>query len=193
MKMKKVFVVVFLWCCLFSLSTAQVGIGGGGGLIYPGLSSSDIGNSQFKIGVGYDVFVRHKLIKISENHTLHAKYCVSNYFSDIELSRVGNIRYHFSYLSVEVIVPIKKINSFSIVGGAGLNLINVTATQKYTEDTNESMLLPTLIIGTEYYFSKNYNIFGNLNFQFGEFEDNGQNLPVHGFRFQIGATMFLTE
>ena len=190
--MKKILLIIFLWICLFSFSYSQVGIGAGGGLNYPGLSSSDNGNSKFKIGAGWDVFVRHKLLKISDNYTLHAKYCVSNYFSDIELSRVGNTRFHFSYLSVELLAPFQTIESFIIVGGAGLNLINVTAVQKYFE-SNESLLIPSIIIGVEYSYNKNYNYFGNINFQFGEFEDNGQNLPVNGFRFQVGATMFLTE
>ena len=190
--MKILSIIVMLWLCLFSMSSAQVGIGGGGGLIYPGISSSDIGNSQFKIGAGWDVFVRHKLLKLSDKYTLHAKYNVSNYFSDIELSRVGNTRFHFSYLSVELLAPFETIESIIIVGGAGLNLINVTAIQKYF-DSNESLLIPSIIIGAEYSFNKSYNFFGNMNFQFGDFEDNGQNLPVNGFRFQLGATMFLTE
>ncbi len=190
--MKKIFVIVFLWSCLFSMSSAQVGIGAGGGLYYPGISKSDIGNSQFKIGAGYDIFIRHRLIKITEDFTLHAKYSVSKYFSDIELSRVGNTRFYFNYLSVELLTPLKTFQSFQIVGGAGFNLINVTAVQKYFEST-ESLLIPTLMVGGEYWFNKNYNVFGNINFQFGEFEDNRQNLPVHGFRFQIGATMFFTE
>jgi len=191
--MKKIILIIFLWICLFSFSYSQVGIGAGGGLDYPGLSSSDNGNSKFNIGAGWDVFVRHRLIKITEDITLHAKYSASNYFSDIELVSIGNTRYHFNYLSVEMFTLVKKINSFSFVGGAGVNLVSVTAVQKYTEDTNESLLIPSVLIGAEYWFNQNYNIFGNINFQFGEFEDNGQNLPVNGFRFQVGATMFLTE
>ena len=190
--MKRLLLIIFLWICLFSLGFSQVGIGAGGGLNYPGISSSDLANSKFKIGAGWDVFVRHKLIKFSENYTLHAKYTVSNYFSDIELVRVGNTRFNFSYLSVELLLPFKIIESFKIIGGAGLNLITATAVQRYFE-SNESLLLPSVMIGTEYWFNKNYNLFGNLNFQFGEFEDNGQDLPVHGFRFQVGVTMFLTE
>lgn len=191
--MKRIVIIGFIWICLFSLTYAQVGIGGGGGLNYPGLKSSDVANSKFKIGAGYDIFIRHRLFKIKDDFSFHGRYSVSNYFSDIELASVGNVRYNFSYFSVELLVPLKKIESFKLIGGTGLNLITVTARQKYMEDTNESILIPTLIIGTEYWFNKYYNLFGNVNFQFGEFEDNGQDLPVHGFRFQVGATMFFTE
>ena len=191
--MKKLLLIIFFWIFLYSFGYSQVGIGAGGGLNYPGLSSSDNGNSKFNIGAGWDVFVRHRIIKINEDITFHARYSVSNYFSDIELVSIGNTRYYFSYLSVEILTPIKKINSFSIVGGAGINLISVTAVQKYTENTNESLFIPSVLIGAEYWLNQNYNIFGNINFQFGEFEDNEQNLPVNGLRFQVGATMFLTE
>lgn len=191
--MKKILMIIIIWLCLFSMSSAQVGIGAGGGLIYPGFTDSDLYNSRFIVGAGYDVFIRHRLIKITKDIQLNAKYSVGKYFSDIELASVGKTRYHFSYLSVELLTPIKALNSFNIVGGGGVHLVNVTAVQKYTKDTNESMLVPSIIIGAEYWFNKNYNVFGNLNFQFGEFEDNRQNLPVHGFRFQVGATMFLTE
>jgi hypothetical protein len=172
--------------------SAQVGIGAGGGVNYPGLSASDFHNSRFKAGAGYDIFVRHRLLKLTDNYILHAKYSVSNYFSDIELVRVGNTRFKFNYLSVEIVFPFKTIDAFKLVAGAGINLINATTVQRYFE-SNESLLLPTVSIGTEYWFNKNYNVFGLFNFQFGEFEDNGQNLPIHGFRFQVGATMFFTE
>ena len=191
--MKKFLLIIFFWVFIYSFGYSQVGIGAGGGLHYPGFSSSDNGNSKFNIGAGWDVFVRHRLIKINEDIIFHARYSVSNYFSDIELVSIGNTRYYFSYLSVEILTPIKKINSFSIVGGAGINLISITAVQKYTEDTNESLFIPSILIGAEYWLNQNYNIFGNINFQFGEFEDNEQNLPVNGLRFQVGATMFLTE
>lgn len=191
--MKNITVIALLWICLFSIGSAQVGIGAGGGLNYPGISASDLHNSRFIVGLGYDVFIRHRLVKITEDIQLNAKYSVSKYFSDIELASVGKTRYHFSYLSVELLAPIKSLNSFEIVGGGGLHLVSINAVQKYTKDTNESMIIPSIILGSEYWFNKSYNVFGFLNFQFGEFADNGQNLRVHGFRFQVGATMFLTE
>jgi len=191
--MKNITVIALLWICLFSIGSAQVGIGAGGGLNYPGITDSDLYSSRFMVGAGYDVFIRHRLIKITKDIQLTAKYSVSKYFSDIDLASVGKTRYHFSYLSVELMAPIKSLNSFTIIGGGGLNLVSINAVQKYTKDTNESMLIPSIIVGAEYWFSNNYNIFGNFNFQFGEFEDNRQNLRVHGFRFQVGATMFLTE
>ena len=191
--MKNIVVIALLWICLISIGSAQVGIGAGGGLNYPGISASDLHNSRFTFGAGYDVFIRHRLIKITKDIQLNAKYSVSKYFSDIELASVGKTRYHFSYLSVELMAPIKSLNSFTIVGGGGLHLVSINAVQKYTKDTNESMIIPSIILGSEYWFNKSYNVFGILNFQYGEFADNRQNLHVHGFRFQIGATMFFTE
>lgn len=191
--MSKLLLILLLWVCLFSITSAQVGIGAGGGLNYPGITASDLHNSRFVVGVGYDVFVRHKLIKITKEQQLNAKYSVSNYFSDIDLARAGKTRFNFNYLSIEVLTPLKALNSFIIIGGAGLHIVNITAVKKYTEDTNESIIIPSVIVGTEYWFNENYNIFTNFNFQFGEFNDNSQNIPVHGFRFQLGATMFLTE
>jgi hypothetical protein len=190
--MTKWIMILWLWICIYTMSFAQVGIGGGGGLNYPGISASELHNSRFVVGAGYDIFIRHRLIKITKDLQLNAKYSVSNYFSDIDLSRVGKTRFNFNYLSIEVLMPFKSINSFVFIGGAGLHLVNVTAVQDYFE-SNESMIIPSVIIGTEYWFDKNYNVFANLNFQFGEFNDNGQNLPVHGFRLQVGATMFFTE
>lgn len=191
--MNKVITIIFICISVITPVLAQVGIGAGGGMNYPGFTSSDLHNSQFTIGAGYDFFIRHRLIKITDEIQLNAKYSVSNYFSDIDLARAGNTRYNFSYLSVEVISPFKSLKPFTFIGGAGIHLVNVSAVQKYTEDTNESMIIPSVIVGGEYWFNKNYNIFAHLNFQFGEFEDNGQKLPVYGLRFQVGATMFLTE
>ena len=190
--MTKWIMILLLWICLFTMSSAQVGIGGGGGLNYPGISASELHNSRFVLGAGYDIFIRHRLIKITKDLQLNAKYSVSNYFSDIDLSRVGKTRFNFNYLSIEVLTAIKTINSFVFTGGAGLNLVNVTAVQDYFE-SNESMIIPSVIVGAEYWFNKKYNVFANFNIQFGEFYVNGQNLPVHGFRLQLGATMFFTE
>ena len=190
--MKKMLMIIFFLLCLFSISFSQVGIGAGGGLIHPGMSSSDLAGSTFGIGAGWDVFVRHRLIKLNKNYTLHAKYSVSNYFSDINLARVGSTRFKFNYLSIELLLPKKIVESINIIGGAGIHIVTATAIQRYFE-SNETMFLPTIKIGTEYWFNKNYNLFADFNFQFGEFNDNGQNLSVNGLRFQVGATMFFTE
>ena len=190
--MNKLLIIIFILLCLFSVGFSQVGIGAGGGLNYPGMSSSDLGGSRFGIGAGWDVFVRHRLLKLNEKYTLHAKYSVSNYFSDIDLARVGNTRFKFNYLSVELLLPLKFVESFNLVGGTGIHIVTATAVQRYFE-SNESLFFPTIKIGSEYWFNKNYNIFADFNFQFGEFKDNGQNLPVNGLRFQVGVTMFFTE
>jgi hypothetical protein len=190
--MQKIVIILIWFSILYSLTFAQVGIGAGGGLNYPGLSQSDNANSQFNLGAGYDIFIRHRLLKFSENYVLHAKYSVSKYFSDIKLVRVGNTRFTFNYLSVEILMPFQSYESLKLVAHAGLHLVNTTAVQRYF-DSNESLLVPSFGAGAEYWFSENYNIFSLFNFQFGEFEDNGQSLPVNGFRFQVGATMFLTE
>jgi hypothetical protein len=185
--------IILIWSCFFVVCSAQVGIGGGGGVIYPGFTSSDLYNSQFTVGAGYDVFIRHRLINITKEHQLTAKYSISKYFSDIDLTGDRKTRFHFSYLSIEVLTPVKSMNSIIFVGGAGVHIISINAVKRYVEDSNESIIIPSFIIGSEYWFNKNYNIFANLNFQFGEFRDYNQNLPVHGCRFQVGATMFLTE
>lgn len=171
---------------------AQVGIGASGGMIYPGFSSSEFHNSRFVVGAGFDFFVRHRLIKISTDHQLDAKYSIGKYFSDIDLARVGNTRFYFSYLSIDVQKDIKRFNKIKLTAGFGLSLVNVTGENNLYQLT-ESFFIPNINFAGEYSFSQYYNLFLIGNFQYGKFNTSVDNLRVHGFKLLIGATMFFTD
>ena len=191
-KMKKI-----LFLLIFSLigtiqSKAQIGIGASGGMIYPGFSKSEKYSSEFNTGAGYDFFVRHRLIKISNDQQIDARYSISNYFSDNNFIS-GDTRFYFSYLSIDVQTKIKSFQSFHLICGAGMSLVNVNAENRYIREITETALLPYVITGAEYQFNQDFNIFVNCDFQIGEINAPLDVFPVNGFRLVFGGTMFLSN
>ena len=190
--MKKLFFLI-----MFSLfgtiqSNAQFGIGASGGMLYPGFSKSKIYASEFIAGVGYDFFIRHKLVKISDDQQIDARYSISNYFSDNNLTS-GDTRFFFSYLSIDVQTVIKSFQSIKFIGGAGMSLVNVNAENRIIRKITETAMLPYIITGVEYWFNEDFNIFINCNFQYGEIKSGIDDFRVHGFRLILGGTMFLSK
>jgi len=192
--MKKTLIIVFILFLIAIPVNAQFGIGASGGFIYPGLSSSQNYGSKFNIGPGYDLFVRHSLLKISDEFKIDAFYGVSGYYSDIDMVRIGVTRFYFNYLSIGVRTKIKNYDSVKIMGGAGLSMVNAEATKaNFYYGITETLLVPNINISAEYWFNKNFNIFATTLIQMGKLPAQLDDLRIDGVRLQFGGTMFLTD
>jgi hypothetical protein len=190
--MKKQIIIAVLLCGMAGVGLAQFGIGAGGGIIYPGFSKSEVSGSQFGLGVGFDVLIRHTLLKLSDSLTIDARYSYRHYVADISLPRVLTTRFKFSYLSIAVSTDFYSVSSLDLYGGIGASLCTTNAIKDFLEVT-ETVMLPEVLIGIEYELSRYYNLYSEMDFQFGEIRVRDDNLSLNGFRWIIGATMFLTE
>jgi hypothetical protein len=92
-----------------------------------------------------------------------------------------------------VLFPLKHYDAFTVYGGGGVSMatINSSVNSYYFKKVAEVSLIPDLISGIEWYPGKNYNIFVELSFQYGQVRVNHDLVPLSGLHFSVGATMFL--
>lgn len=190
MKYTPVIIILLLLTVVSGLS--QTGLGITGTLNYPGFAESDLYHSHFGLGGGYEFFARHQLIRAGDSFTLHARYNYRKYVNDINLPFTATTRFYFTYLSVSVLYDIKRIKSFNIYCGGGLNLATINAARDFLKVT-ETGLIPEVLSGVEFYLSKNYNVFFEGTIQFGSVNVRNDRIPLTGVRISIGVTMFLIE
>jgi hypothetical protein len=184
--------LLFILFVFSSTCEAQVGIGAGGGLYYPGLAESSASKSRFGIGAGYELFARHRLVSFSENVNMHAKYTYQNYFSDIDLPFTQRTRFSFDYLSISVFMKIFELYQFHVTGGAGMALVSVTASKDLLSVT-ETALVPHILLGLEKALGPDFNLYFDFVMQFGTVRVREDNLPITGFKGIVGFTMFISK
>jgi len=191
--MKKQLIITVLFCMLVGSGWARFGIGAAGGIIYPGFSKSDIFESQFGVGYGYEFFIRHQLLKVSDNFILDARYSYKNYRADINLANSFTSRFNFTYLTIGITADYYHFSDFALYAGGGVGLVTAHATRAYVQDVTETLMMPDVSAGIDWNLSTNYNLFSQLDFQFGVINSGDDNIYLHGFRIIVGGTMFLTE
>jgi len=174
---------------MISITQGQTGLGVAGTLNYPGFSASDRYNSRFGMGGGYEFFARHKIVEISPGIEFHARYNYRKYYNSIRLPYTTTTDFNFTYLSISILSPLKRIKNITIYGGVGADMVTITAARDFLRVT-EVGLLPDIFTGIEWYPSKNYNLFGEICFQYGQVRVGQDNVPLTGLRFSLGATMF---
>ncbi len=185
------FIIILILGLLIAPIQAQTGLGVAGTLNYPAFFSSDLYNSRFGIGGGYELFARHKILEIGPGLVFNARYNYRRYFNSIRLPFTATTNFNFTYLSISILSPLKRSDTITVYGGGGVSMATITAARDFLRVT-EVCLLPDIISGVELYFSKNYNIFGEICFQYGQVRVSHDNIPLTGLRFSIGATMFLS-
>jgi len=194
--MKKQLIIHLFLLFTIKLSIAQVGVGAGGGILYPGFLKSDLNNSQFEVGMGYDLFARHKLFEITQNMGVDVKYSFRKYASRADLPFTASTRFDFNSLVVDFMTNIKKISDWQIYGGIGLAMVTVSAEKDFLSVT-ETIFVPEILLGIEWVLSKNFNLFSEFQFQSGSvkisYSQSDDHLPITGGRILVGGTMFLTE
>lgn len=191
--MKKALIVGISVFVLSNSVFSQVGIGVGGGLLYPGLYKSEQSKSQFNSGWGYEFFIRHDLIPISESFKIDARYGYRYYKSTIELPFVLDTWFKFKYLTVDFLGEFAGSEKLHWYFGIGGSLVSVNTEKDFFQYT-KSIFIPEMLVGGEWQLHTNYNIFSELSFQFGTLNNViEESVPVSGFRFILGATMFLNK
>lgn len=191
-RMRKFFIIV----CIFLIvpaSQAQFGIGASGGLLYPGLISSDPSGSQFKIGGGYELFFRHGLFSFGDSSIVSARYAYRYNQNMIELPYVLDTHFKFKYLSVNLFADIYKYCDLSMYTGFGVSLVTINAEKDFYQFT-DTQFVPEIILGSEWMFYPHHNIFAEISFQYGQLKDVlGESISLAGIRFVLGITMFLVN
>jgi len=189
--MKKLIVAYILLLVLSTSGYSQFGLGANAGMLYPGLSKSDVSGSQFDLGWGYEFFVRHNLVQLSDSFILKARWSYRHYKTTIEIPNVLDIWFKFNYLTLDFFLDLAESRDFTLYSGLGASLVSTNAEKDFTEVT-ETLFVPEILAGGEYRLSENYNLFLEGSFQFGSISDvDGQSIPLNGIRIIIGATMFL--
>jgi len=191
--MKKQLIIASFILILVANVSAKFGIGAAGGIIYPGFSKSDLYGSQFGVGFGYEFFIRHKLLKISDNFIMDARYSYKNYKDDINLANSETSRFNFTYLTIGITADYYHFADFILYAGGGASLVTAHATRDYLKDVTATLMMPEISTGIEWNLSTNYNLYSQIDFQFGAISSGDDNIYLHGFRITVGGTMFLAE
>jgi hypothetical protein len=189
--MNKLIVVCVLMLVFCTSGYSQFGLGASGGMLYPGLSKSEFSESQFDPGWGYELFIRHNLVPLSDSLMLKTRWSYRHYKTTIELPNILEIWFKFNYLTLDFFIDLAKSQDFTLYSGLGVSLVSTNAEKDFTE-VSETLFVPEILVGGEYNLSDNYNLFLESSFQFGAISDvDGQSIPINGVRIVIGATMFL--
>ena len=120
--MKKQLIIVCIFVVIATNANAKFGIGAGAGIIYPGFSESSIYGSQFGLGGGFDIFLRHTLLQFSDNLHIDARYSYRNYKADVNLPNTATTRFGFNYLGLGLFMEIISFGDFDIYAGGGVNV-----------------------------------------------------------------------
>ena len=189
--MKKLILVITLLLIFSTFSYAQLGLGASAGMLHPGMGKSEVSQSQFDLGWGYEFFIRHNLVQISDSLMLKARWSYRHYKTTIELPNVLEIWFKFNYLTIDVIVDLVRSEDFNLYSGLGGSLVSILAEKDFL-DVNETEFVPEILLGGEYNLSPYYTLFIESSFQYGSISDvDGQSIPMYGFRIVLGAAMFL--
>jgi hypothetical protein len=194
--MKKQLIIHLFLISTVKLCIAQVGVGVGGGILHTGFLKSELNNSQFEVGMGYEFFARHKLFEITQQIGIDAKYSFRKYASRADLPFTASTRFDFNSLVVDFLTNFKKISDWQIYGGVGLAMVTASAEKDFLRVT-ETIFVPEILLGIELVLSKYFNFFSEFQFQFGSvkisYSQYDDHLPITGGRIFVGGTMFLTE
>lgn len=98
----------------------------------------------------------------------------------------------FDYLGIGLFMKFISFGDFDLYAGGGANLLTVQASKDFL-DVTETLLMPEVSAGIEWNLSQHYNLFSQIDFQFGSIMVRDDILPMYGFRLIIGGTMFLIE
>ena len=172
---------------------AQFGIGAAGGILNPGIASSDSSGSQFEAGWGYELFLTHNVVKIADTLQIKARWSFRQYKNKIELPYIQDTWFTFKYLTLNFFADFYRFNDFALYTGFGVSLVSADADRDFF-DYSGTAFVPELDLGLNWILSQHYTLFSELSFQFGNLSDVlGENIPLTGFRFVIGAVMYLAE
>ena len=188
--MKNLIIIVFLILALSTVSYAQIGLGASAGMLNPGLIKSEVTESQFDPGWGYEFFIRHNLVQIGDSLLVKARWSYRHYKTTIELPYVLEIWFKFNYLTLDLFIDLVRSEKFVLYSGLGGSLVSVTAEKDFFEVT-ETEFVPEILLGGELLLSQNYSLFTECSFQFGSVKTEYDEISMTGFRIVLGATMFL--
>jgi hypothetical protein len=191
--MKKLWIVMFFMLLAVKPGLSQFGIGAAGGMSYPGILESEPTGNNFKAGLGYELFIRHNLIRISDSFVIDGRYAYRHYTNEIELPFVLNTWFRYNYLTLDFLTTIKRIGEISFYTGIGGSLVTINADKDFFDFT-DSVFLPEVILGSAWQIGSYYSCFVELSFQHSYINDVLQEkIPLTGIRLILGATMFLIE
>jgi hypothetical protein len=188
--MKMLMMIVVTLLIWNTIVQAQIGLGASAGMLNPGLNKSDVTETQFDPGWGYEFFIRHNLVQIGDSLMLKARWSYRHYKTTIELPNVLEVWFKFNYLTVDLFIDLVRSEQLILYSGLGGSLVSVTAEKDFFEVT-EAEFVPEILLGVELLLSQNYNLFTEISFQYGSVKTEYDEISMTGFRIVLGATMFL--
>ncbi len=154
---------------------------------------SESSESQFRTGWGYELFITHNVIKIADTLQIKARWSYRQYINEIELPYILDTWFTFKYLTLNFLVDFYEFNNFALYTGLGASLVSARANRDFFDYT-ETTFVPELDLGLKWILSEHYNFFSELSLQYGNISDVfEEDIPLAGFRFVIGAVMYLAE
>jgi hypothetical protein len=187
------FGITFIFITGFLPARAQFGIGGSGGVLYPGLTGSEKTDSQFSMGWGYEFFLQHTLFSLTDSISVDARYSFRQYKAPAELPYILTTWFTFRYLTLNLLLDFYRSENFALFSGAGASLITVSASKDFFDYT-QTLFIPEINLGCKWIPSKHYTVFAEISMQYGSLPDiYTESIPLTGFRFVIGGLMFLSN
>jgi len=185
-----ILLVFFLFCPGIY---AQFGIGAAGGILYPGLISSEQSNSKFDLGWGYELMLQHHLFQLPDSTVIDARYSFRQFKNPVTLPNILKTWFTFSYLTVNLLVDFYRWPDFALYTDAGGSLFSSHASRDFFDYTGTSFI-PELNIGCKWVPTEHYTLFSEISLQFGSLSDIfNEHIPVTGLRFVLGGIMFLSK
>jgi hypothetical protein len=189
--MKKILLTAIMITLMTTEIYAQLGIGASAGMLNPGMKKSDVSQSDFDPGWGYELFIRHNVAQFGDSLMVKARWSYRHYKTTIVLPNVLEIWFKFNYLTLDLLIDFIQAESFNLYAGLGASLVSVKAEKDFLEVTSTEFV-PEILVGGEYYLSNNYSLFMEGSYLFGTIDDvGGQSIPMDGYRIVFGATMYL--
>jgi len=185
-----ILLIFLVFCpCLY----AQFGIGAAGGILSPGLLSSEQSNSKFDMGWGYELMLQHQIFHLTDSTAIDARYAYRQFKNQVTLPNILKTWFTFNYLTVNLLLDFYQWPNFALYAGAGGSLFSSIARNDFFNYTGTNFI-PEINFGFKWVPTQNYTLFSEISLQFGSLADIfNEHIPVTGLRFVLGGIMFLSK
>jgi len=190
---KPLYFLVFFVLFTSNLS-AQVGIAIIGSYAHPGLSKSEKNDIRFEPGAGYGFSIRHGLYQMEE-HDIDVRYSAVLETHRANLQLGENAKYHFSNFAIDLIYLNSIDEGSNFYGGLAINFLSASSKGKFRATYIDNTFYPSFIAGYSSVWAEGFDYFVELNVASGGIAatEDGEKIPINGFAFRTGITMYISE
>lgn len=174
-----------------SVLKAQVGIGGSGIFSYPGISESKERKLSLDPAFGYGFFFKHPVYKTNDLQ-IKLRYAADIIDHKVEIEGI-KYTYALSNFNGSILVYFNTDFVLKYYTGVILQFISVEGRSKFRRNYSEDIFVPGIAVGITYPWAEGFDFFSDLVLQIGKTRAGPEDIPLNGFSFKLGLTMYLLE